>query len=713
MVRKSWLWIAIVALACSLQCCGQSANEEEEAVVVPPGKADNFFSLSAQEYMVEGTTWVELEASLADADEELKMARVKELVFFRQVAVNWFLLQYLMGPEDDHDNKFESLTKNGSYDDLEIVADADNPLRYSFKFRQEVGGQMDLLNELETTLDEDGRHHFQLPVGIVSNADLGKLELDKEWYRKSPWSGFDPAKVQPEQLEYLDLAIWPEERSSDGWIDYPRLFDDGELTISLHFGWDYHKEYHLVHSRDVYNWLVQEGFDSPVASYDDYDRTSGPLTRTIEADGKDVKVSISMYWGKAGTDTDPDTDAGGQQLEDDMIAAFATHDVIMFSGHSGPFYGFALANWRKTSKGDIDDSEIAALEMPAGRYQVVLAEGCDTYALGQSFWENPVKADRLNLDIVTTTNFSNASTAGVVRNFITSLIDTNYSDEHEPWKYSDLLKRLDGNSTWFHSMYGVHGIDDNPRLHPYANVAGFCGECSADSDCGAPGNKCTRLNDDERICTAECLSTDACPTGYECMDVASGSWIESRQCVPLGLTCIAPIEPEAPLVVVINEVLADPAPELAGDANGDGVRSAFDDEFVELVSTAAVPIDLSGWFLADGFGTRFVFPSGAEILPGRAVLIFGGGDAELIRDFGTETGSNAYLASGLGLNNGGDTLTLYRVDETASDTMSYGSNGGADRALVRATEGDATSPFIPHPGDAPFSPGTRVDGTLF
>jgi hypothetical protein len=165
--------------------------------------------------------------------------------------------------------------------------------------------------------------------------------------------------------------------------------------------------------------------------------------------------------------------------------------------------------------------------------------------------------------------------------------------------------------------------------------------------------------------------------------------------------------------VVINEVLADPAPDLAGDANGDGVRSAFDDEFVELVSTAAVPIDLSGWFLADGFGTRFVFPSGAEILPGRAVLIFGGGDAEMIRDFGTETGSSAYLASGLGLNNGGDTLTLYRVDETASDTMSYGSNGGADRALVRATEGDASAPFVPHPGDAPFSPGTRVDGTLF
>ena len=712
MVHRGWTLMGIMALVFCLQCGGQSSDEVDEAVVVPPGKADNFFSLSAQEYMVEGTTWIELEAALEGADEETRLARVKELVFFRQIAVNWFLLQYLMGPEDDHDNKFESLTKNGSYDDLEIVADAENPLRYTFKFRQEVGGQMDLLEELDTTLDEAGRHHFQLPVGIVSNSDLGKLELDKEWYRKAPWSGFDPAKVQPEQMEYLDLAIWPEDRSSDGWIDYPRLFENGELTISLHFGWDYHKEYHLVHSRDVYNWLVQEGFESPVETYEDYNRTSGPLTRTIRANGKDVKVTISMYWGKAGTDTDPDTDAGGQQLEDDMIAAFATHDVIMFSGHSGPFYGFALANWRKTSKGDIDDSEIAALDMPAGRYQVVLAEGCDTYALGQAFWENPAKEDRKHLDIVTTTNFSNASTAGVVRNFLTALIDTDDGD-HTPWKYSELLTRLDGNSTWFHSMYGVHGIDDNPRLHPYANISGFCGECSADSDCGAPGNKCTRLNEEERVCTAECLSTDACPTGYECMDVASGSWIESRQCVPLGLTCIAPLEPETPLVVVINEVLADPAPGLDGDANGDGVRSAFDDEFVELVSTAAVPIDLSGWFLADGFGTRFVFPSGAELLPGRAVLVFGGGSADLVRDFATETGSRAFLGSGLGLNNGGDTLTLYRADESASDAMSYGSSAAADRSMVRSTEGDPLAPFISHPGDAPYSPGTKVDGTVF
>ncbi len=713
-MRRGWsIVVGILVLVLVAGCGDGGGSAEEEAVVVPPGKADNFLSLSAQEYMVEGVAWVELEGDYAEASEEERLVRVKELVYYRQIAINWFLLQYLMGPEDDHDNKFESLTKNGSYEDLELTADGENPLRYTFKFRQEVAGQLDLLEELPTTATGDGRHTFELPVGKVSNAEMAKLELDKEWYRKSPWSPFDPTKVEPSKVETLALTIWPEERSSDGWIDYARLFEDGELTVSVHFGWDYHKEYHLVHSKDVYNWLVQRGFQSPVASYDEYTRESGPLTKTITANGEPVKVSVWLYWGKPGTETDPDTDAGGQLLEDDMLAALATRDAVVFSGHSGPFYGFALANWRKTSKGDIDDSEIPAIDMPADRYQVVLAEGCDTYALGQAFWENPNKADKQSLDIVTTTNFSNASTAGVVRNFLTALTEEDYDSRHTPWKYSDLLKRLDGNSSWFHSMYGVHGIDDNPRLHPYAAVARFCDPCKYDSDCGGVGNKCVKLSAAERVCSAECLSTDACPAGYECMSVATGSWITSRQCVPHGLTCAVEPEPAAAPVVVINEVLADPAPDAAGDANGDGERSAFDDEFVELVSAASEPVDLSGWSLSDSFGTRFVFPAGTELLPGRAVLVFGGGDGALVRDFDGETGTLTFLGSGLGLNNDGDTLTLYRVDGTASDTMGYGSEGGKDVSLTRATDGDPSSPFIPHPGDSPFSPGTRSDGTLF
>ena len=585
----------LLAVALLAGCGGEESKAEEELFVVPPGKADNFYSLSAQEYMVEGIAYVELEESYDDADDVTRTDRLNHLIHCRQIAVNWFLLTYLMGPEDKHDNKFESLTKNGSYEDLEITQDPENSRRYTFKLRQEVGGQLDLLNELPATLGEDGKHHFNLPVGKVANADMEKLDLGEEWYRKAPWKSFNPATADESILEHIELTIWPEPRSSDGWIDYNRLFENGKLTVSIHFGWDYHKEYHLVHSEDVYNWLTGQGFDSPVDSYADYNRTSGPLTKTITANGNDVDVSIWMYWGKAGTDVDPDTDAGGKILEDDMIAALGTRDVIMFSGHSGPFYGFALANWRKTKAGDLDDSEIPGIDMPADKYQVVLAEGCDTYAMGQAFRDNPNKLGLNNLDVLTTTNFSNASTAGVVRNMVESLIDDDYDGNHKPWKYSELLRRLDSNSFWFHSMYGVHGIDDNPRLHPYARVDNFCKECSSNDDCGSEGNRCVRLSEEEKVCSAECLGTDACPDGYECRDVGEGSYLKYRLCVPQGLTCL--VEPELPSKqIMINEILADPAPDLTGDANGDGERHATEDEFIELVSLSAQPVDLTGWF---------------------------------------------------------------------------------------------------------------------
>lgn len=699
----------------SVAGCGEEDTTEvtdpEETALVPEGKADNFFSLSAQEYWVDGVAFVELESSYATKSESARLDRVKQLIYYKQVAINWFLLRFVMG-NDEHENKFQSLTKNGSYEDLEITQDATNKLMYSFRFRQEVGGQMDLLEELPTTTGQDGKKHFQLPVGKVSNTDLARLDINAEWYRSTPWSEFDATKVDASKIEYLDCTLTAEPRSSDAWIDYRRLFDDGELSISVHFGWDYHSEYHLKHSKDVYTWLTgQQGFLSPSSSYDTYTRTSGPLTKTIQADGKPVAVKIWLYWGQPGSDADPDTASGGKTLENDMREAFRSRDVVMFSGHSGPFYGFALANWRKTDEGDLDDSEIAGLEMPKDKYQVVLAEGCDTYAMGQAFWENPNKPNRTNLDVVTTTNFSNASTAGVVRNFILSLTEQS-SGIHKPWKYSDLLAKLDGNSSWFHSMYGVHGIDDNPQLHPYGKLENLCTPCTSDAQCGGPGNKCTRLSGSEKVCTVECLTTEACPQGYECKKVATGSAITSSQCVPLNASCEQSEPPAEPGKVIINEVLADPASGSAGDANGDGTRSATADEFIEFVSASATPIDLSGWAVADDFGTRFVFPAGTQLIPGRAVVVFGGGNAAKVRDFKGLYGTLAFLSGGLGLSNTGDTVKLVRPDGSLSDSVTYGADANKDRSLVRQADGDPTSPFVQHPATA-FSAGTKSDGTKF
>ena len=149
------------------------------------------------------------------------------------------------------------------------------------------------------------------------------------------------------------------------------------------------------------------------------------------------------------------------------------------------------------------------------------------------------------------------------------------------------------------------------------------------------------------------------------------------------------------------------------DANGDGTRDPVEDEFIELLSRASEPVDLAGWTLSDNHAVRFVFPAGAVLLPGRALLVFGGGDESLIRDFETDTGAMAYIAAALGLNNDGDRIQLLRPDGTLEDEVTFGVEGGQDRSLVRETEGDPDAPLILHPGEYTFTPGTKIDGTLF
>ncbi|MGH7606010.1 MAG: lamin tail domain-containing protein, partial [Gemmatimonadales bacterium] len=76
--------------------------------------------------------------------------------------------------------------------------------------------------------------------------------------------------------------------------------------------------------------------------------------------------------------------------------------------------------------------------------------------------------------------------------------------------------------------------------------------------------------------------------------------------------------------LVINEILADPASGLDGDANRDGARDSSDDKFVEIVNTSGEAVDLSGWTLSDKFSVRHSFPSGSVVGAGCAVVVFGG-----------------------------------------------------------------------------------------
>jgi len=175
--------------------------------------------------------------------------------------------------------------------------------------------------------------------------------------------------------------------------------------------------------------------------------------------------------------------------------------------------------------------------MPQDTYQLVIAEGCDTYALGQAFRMNPNKPGSAQIDIVTTTSFSNASTPAAIKDSLNILLRETYEGQHEPTTFKRYLKDMDGNSSWFDTMYGAHGIDDNPHAHPYGDPAGLCGACEHDSDCGGVGRSCNRLTGAETFCTYECTADDGCPEGYKCMDIAFGDTLRTHRCAPVTLTC--------------------------------------------------------------------------------------------------------------------------------------------------------------------------------
>jgi len=528
--------VAATAVATALSAVACSAvdlfpEDTDDGFVVDEGKADDFLSLKAKEFVVSGTGRV-------IAEEGATEARVRKLIGYQHMAITWFLNQYLVDKEKTgHDpdanadyGGFAAMVKNGAYEDFEIKQV--NGTTWDFKFEQTVAGRKDLMRKLPLF----GRNQFVVEVGKPTNEEM---EHDSEWYRKEPWDAWDPAKVPAYKKQTLTLTIREDTVSSDGWWDYKRLFDDGVLTVDAHFGWDYNAEAsHLVDSKLFYAWLVDRGFKSPVSSFDKYTRTSGPLTRTIDVDGKNLKVEVRIFYPRPGTATDPDTDAGGKQLEQDMFASLKSRDVIVYSGHSGPLYGFALSNWNKTDYGDVDDTELAVAELPANHYQIVLAEGCNTYMLGPTLMKNRAKQGK-DIDVITTTSFSVSYSP--VEDFLGRMLELDSQARLRPRTMSNTLADLDTYSVGEPSptMYGIHGIDDNPKLHPFANPENLCKRCSDNGTCGGVGNACVSVGTSGRRCVAACTADSGCPSGYACKPVASASTstIYGSYCVPMSRSC--------------------------------------------------------------------------------------------------------------------------------------------------------------------------------
>lgn len=164
--------------------------------------------------------------------------------------------------------------------------------------------------------------------------------------------------------------------------------------------------------------------------------------------------------------------------------------------------------------------------------------------------------------------------------------------------------------------------------------------------------------------------------------------------------------------IIINEIQADPD-ATNGDANNDGVADTGEDEFIEIVNNESSSLDISGWVLADGASNRHTFPDPTIIPAGKALVLFGGGSPS-----GSFGGSLVQTASSgsIGLNNGGDNIILTTDGGAEVLNITYGSDAGDNQSIT--LDADLVGTFTKHSlatgsGGALFSPGTKIDGTVF
>lgn len=212
---------------------------------------------------------------------------------------------------------------------------------------------------------------------------------------------------------------------------------------------------------------------------------------------------------------------------------------------------------------------------------------------------------------------------------------------------------------------------------------------------------------------------DATQEGNETVEISINSLIgattNGSQIVSVTIE-----DDDVPFVVqiIMNEVLYDPSNVgLAGDANGDGVYSQAQDEFIEFINLSSKSVDMGGYKIFDSSNLLTGVPnhtiSTNTIVPsGGCLLIFGGGTPTGL--FGGAIVQTS-TSGDLNMNNAGDIVTL--TDPSGTAITSFDLTPLSDNPNESYSRfPDITGDFIQHylaNASLVFSPGTKVDGTRF
>lgn len=498
--------IALVLASCGNDLTVLTADSSGVFALPDEQKADNYISTTAREYRLTGTSHAVLPEGFEALEGEARDVALQSAIDSRLSRVSGAVKKHITTVFAEHNTGGETGEKakwfvyvrrnSGEATPSEVTADG----RARFAFELELVGSWYLMSKVAP--EDSATRSFRVTV--------------QDW-------GTNP------NSEDVDIEIRGSE-SRDAFPKYDELFADGVFDIAVHFGGDYNEGRHDI---ETAKWTVEtvlkSGWTHPtVSAFEELGIDSGPFTKTVLVEGRDVEVRVKVVH------SDMVTEADEEKLSLSMKESLANYDAVFYSGHAGAGAGFILDY---QPRHEIKAAEFATLELPS-KYQIFVFDGCRTYrTYVDDMMKNPAKSWD-NMDIVTTVNTTPFG-AGyyVIWEFLNWFTLTSESGAHFPLSWQTILRGVNKPSFWS-VHYGVHGIDNDPKLNPHGSDGIACKPCTDDTECGAGGNLCLGYNTGSS-CGVACTTDSACPDGFRCARITDDPdlFYISKQCVRRDYTC--------------------------------------------------------------------------------------------------------------------------------------------------------------------------------
>lgn len=517
--------LLLTTVALGLFACGSepATTSSEGPLPIPAafGKSDNYIGTSAREYELRGTTTAALGEGFAELVDEARQEALDSAVARRTSevtraaqrhvedlvrAANKKRLEENPLPEPDPDDP-EAEEPEDPYQDYFIYVKSSNR-----------GGK-------SSNVEVDGTSaSFGFELEIAASAELIELLGGDD-------AAFEleigAADAEPEKIR-VEVEPSP---STDAFPRYDQMFADGVYDIAIVFGGDYNEErYDLETAKWTVQFLIEQGWTNPeVKEFADLEHDSPPFTRALRVEQRDIEARVFIVHAQM----DDDADAEQSLLRDLTAEHMKSRDVVIYSGHAGSNAGMILDYHPRF---ELDDGEFKDLQTRED-YQIYVFDGCNSYrTYVDALMENPTRTFE-NTDIVTTVNTTPFS-AGyeIINRFVHWLTFSLDDGGHIPVSWTTLLRGV--NDTYLDVHYGVHGIDQDPKLNPHGGQDAMCAACETNADCGAGANFCLSY-EGGGACAVACTDSSACGEGYDCISIFDDPdlFYMPKQCVRSSLTC--------------------------------------------------------------------------------------------------------------------------------------------------------------------------------